>query len=357
MTSKTSNLQAAKTSKNDEFYTQFTDIEREMNAYVSHDPDVFRGKTILLPCDDAEWSGFVRFFALAFEQYGIKKLISTSYNKDGRSKKYTLDRDVNHDGHINIDDMRCEDLNGDGDFRSDEITKLRDEADFVITNPPFSIFREFVTWLIGGDVKFSIVGSTNAITYNETFTLIREGEMWLGNGFRNGKASFRTSKIDDDSPLVHFGNISWFTNIEHGRRHEPLSLMTTEDNLRFNRQVPNDGYLTYDNYDAIEVPFVSAIPSDYDGVMGVPITYLDRHCPEQFEIVGMNTPAHGGGVRTRTYGKQVQVDLNGKRSIVSKLDTRSSIKVTTPPEGKTYYEVDGELFICTYARILIRAIR
>ena len=251
------NLGTAKVAKNDEFYTQWNDIENEMQAYLEYNPDVFRGKAILLPCDDPDWSNFTKYFTERFEQLGLKKLISTSYAADGGNGKAFV--------------LECENvprwgyLAGDGDFRSDEVTKLRDEADIVVTNPPFSLFREFLAWLVEGDVKFSIIGNKNAITYKEVFPLIKENKMWLGNGFAKGNAYFRippelardfaAGVYDEDTSTVHFRNIDWFTNIEHGRRHEPLSLMTMEDNLVYgSKKVRSAGYPKYDNYDAIEVP-------------------------------------------------------------------------------------------------------
>jgi hypothetical protein len=184
-------------------------------------------------------------------------------------------------------------LDGDGDFRSDEITALRDEADIVITNPPFSLFREFLAWLVEGTVEFSMIGNMNAITYKEVFPLIRDDKMWLGSGFNAGNAYFSspTSRdyaagvYDEETGLVKFRNVVWMTTIEHGRRHQPLSLMTQEENLKFNKAVKDVGYQKYDNYDAIEVPRTDAIPSDYHGVMGVPISFLDKYNPDQFEIV------------------------------------------------------------------------
>lgn len=319
-----SNLTRAKAAKNDEFYTQWADIEREINAYLEYNPNLFRGKTLLLPCDDPEWSNFTKFFALHFIEYGLKKLISTSYapnsNAGGsyytptlfelndpqydegksfeRGRVFVLEpEDISGDGVVNIDDLKWSYLEGDGDFRSEEVTRLRDEADFVITNPPFSLFREFVAWLIDGAVQFSVIGSGNAITYKEVFPLIRDNRLWLGWGFAGGNAYFRVPDgaaagyakgvYDEETKLVHFRNTRWFTNIEHGRRHEPLSLMTMEDNLRFSKhkQVREFGYPAYDNYDAIEVPFVDAIPSDYVEAMGVPITFLDKYNPDQFEII------------------------------------------------------------------------
>jgi hypothetical protein len=323
---KNSNLGAARKEKNDEFYTQWADIEREVNAYIEYDPGVFRDKVILLPCDDPEWSNFTKFFALHFMDYGLKKLISTSYAPNSKpasipyqptlfetsrpefdavktrasGKKFVLSReDVNEDGVVNIDDLQWGYLEGDGDFRSDEITALRDDADIVLTNPPFSLFREFVAWLVEGEVEFSVIGNRNALTYREIFPLVRDNRLWLGRGFARGDAFFRVPEgaktdyaagvYDPDTQLVHFRTATWFTNIEHGRRHEPLRLMTTADNVKYSKHknVRDVGYRKYDNYDAIEVPFTDAIPSDHDGVMGVPISFLDKHNPDQFEIVGL----------------------------------------------------------------------
>jgi len=329
---KNSNLSAAKAAKNDEFYTQWADIEREMNAYLEYDPDVFRDKVVLLPCDDPEWSNFAKFFALHFTDYGIKKLISTSYAPDSKpatlshqptlfeaeapqfdetltrtnGKMFVIERsDINGDGVINIEDLQWSYLEGDGDFRSPEVTSLRDEADIVLTNPPFSLFREFLAWLVDGNVKFSIVGSSNATTYKEIFPLIKDNKMWKGATANNTDMVFGVPKgvplkeadqmkaerlgypSTDEHDFTRLGNSCWFTNLDHGRRHEPLQLMTMTDNKKFSKhkEVQGTGYQTYDNFDAIEVPFVDAIPSDYKGLMGVPVTFLDKYNPDQFEIV------------------------------------------------------------------------
>lgn len=294
------NLHAARRAKNDEFYTQYPDIEKEMLAYWDYDNDVFRGKTILLPADDYEWSNFTKFFALNFDRFGMKKLISTSYSPDGSpGKVFTLERDTNHDGKISHDDMTWEWLKGNGDFRSDEVRALRDEADIIVTNPPFSLFREFLAWIVEAGKKFSIIGNMNAITYKETFPLIRSNEMWLGPTISSGDREFRVPdtypleaagwRVDEDgNKFIRVKGVRWFTNIDHGRRHEPLALMTMEDNLRLNKAFESKvAYDRYDNYDATEVPQTKAIPSDYAGVMGVPISFLDKFCPEQFEIVGI----------------------------------------------------------------------
>ena len=334
-----SNLKEAKAAKNDEFYTQLHDIEIEMNAYLEYDPNIFKGKTVLLPCDDPEWSNFTRFFAAKFDELGLKKLVSTSYAPDSKKYKtpyqpslfeqdapqfdkakssvkgkiFVLERDRSGDGRINIDDLEWEYLDGDGDFRSEEVTKLRDEADFIITNPPFSLFREFLAWIMEGAKRFAVIGNMNAITYKEVFPLIKRNQIWLGATGNGNDMVFGVpdgAKVDDKDKqkaarlgyignYTRLGNSCWFTSIEHGRRHQPLSLMTMADNLRYSRHKEIRGkttYAHYDNYDAIEVPFTDAIPSDYDGVMGVPISFLIKYCPEQFEILGA-TESEGKGLR------------------------------------------------------------
>ena len=318
------NLGNAKKAKNDEFYTQYADIEKEMNAYLEFNPDVFRDATILLPCDDPEWSNFTKYFAQRFQDLGLKKLISTSYAPNSKPKDipyqptlfeiespdfdeektyengkiFTLTRDMTGDGAINVDDLEWSYLEGDGDFRSEEITALRDQADIIITNPPFSLFREFLTWLVEGGKPFSILGNMNAITYKEVFPLIKENKIWLGATIHSGDREFEVPaalqttspslRLDEEGKkFIRVDGIRWFTDLEHGRRHQPLSLMTQEENLKFNKAVKDIGYQKYDNYDAIEVPRTDAIPSDYDGVMGVPISFLSKYNPDQFEILGM----------------------------------------------------------------------
>ena len=319
------NLKEAKAAKNDEFYTQYHDIEAEMNAYLEYNPNVFRGKTILLPCDDPEWSNFTRFFVAKFEELGIKKLISTSFAQESKNYKsdwqptlfesedprfsaektaicgkiFTLTGDTNKNGRIDIDDLEWDYLEGTGDFRSPEVTALRNEADIIITNPPFSLFREFLAWIVEGNKQFAIIGNMNAITYKEVFPLIKENKMWLGvTNFNTGMyfyvpKNFKyadTYKFDRErngKAVNRVPGCCWYSNLEHGRRHQPLALMTMEDNLRYNKKMKDkEAYDHYDNYDAIEVPYTDAIPSDYEGVMGVPISFLDKYCPEQFEILG-----------------------------------------------------------------------
>ena len=387
---KNSNLSEAKKAKADEFYTQWADIEREMNAYLEYDPEVFRGKVLLLPCDDPEWSNFTKYFALHFADLGIKKLISTSYAPKSnagalfytptlfetedpaydegksmeRGRVFTLtSADVSGDGRIDIDDLKWRYLEGNGDFRSDEVTALRDEADLVITNPPFSLSREFVTWLLEGGVKFSIIGNSSAPTTKDIFPLVMGNKLWLGRGFAKGNAYFRVPDAarteyadgvyDSETQMVHFRNVSWFTNIEHGQRHEPLELMTMADNIKHSKHkdVQGVGYQRYDNCDAIDVPHTNSIPADHDGVMGVPVSYLHRHNPDQFEIVGITKTWFG--FASKTYPQQVQISKDGKRSKVTKLNDGAVLSIDEPLQGKTYYEVDGQLYRQTFPRILI----
>ena len=322
-----SNLTSAKKTKNDEFYTQYHDIEKEVLAYLEFNPDVFRDKTLLLPCDDPEWSNFSKFFAQNFGAFGLKKLISTSYAFDSkkygatyipslfesasekfdrekstlRGKIFTLSRDASGDRRVDVDDLEWDYLEGDGDFRSEEVKALRDEADIVITNPPFSLFREFLAWVVAAEKQFLLIGNMNAITYKEAFSLIKDNKMWLGaTGFNEGMYfkvpeefiyadTYKFERQHQGEKVNRVPGVCWFTNLDHGRRHQPLQLMSIADNLRFNRNLKGqEDYSRYDNYDAIEVPFTNAIPSDYDGLMGVPISFLDKYNPEQFEIVGSN---------------------------------------------------------------------
>lgn len=321
------NLTAAKQAKQDEFYTQFYDIETEMEAYLEYNPDVFRGKTVLLPCDDPAWSNFTRYFAQNFEPLGLRKLISTSYAPDSKRLKYgytgelfpddtpafdpekaqthgkifVLDQDRTGDGRIDLDDLQWEYLEGDGHYDSAEVRRLRDEADIIVTKPPFSLFRHFLAWIMEAGKQFVIIGNMNAVTYKEVFPLIMQNRMWMGCTIHSGDREFG---VPDNYPLMAAGwrideegrkyirvkGVRWFTNIEHGRRHKPLQLMTMADNVKYSKhkEVKDHPYQRFDNYDAINVPFTDAIPSDYDGVMGVPISFLDKYCPEQFEILGID---------------------------------------------------------------------
>ena len=390
-------LSAAKAAKNDEFYTQYYDIEREINAYLEFDPDVFRGKTVLLPCDDPEWSNFTLYFAQHFQTLGLKKLISTSYapeskkyktpyqpslfeqdapqfdpNKTSvRGKIFVLDHDIDGDGRIDFHDLEWRYLDGDGDFRSDEVTHLRDEADIIVTNPPFSLFREFLAWIFEADKKCLMIGNTNAITYKEVFPLIKDNRLWLGaTGFSTDMVfgvpegtvvpeayKKKAEKMGYVGNYTRLGNSCWLSNLEHGRRHQPLSLMTMEENIMYSKHkdIRGKGYAKYDNYDAIEVPYTDAIPADYDGAMGVPITFLDKYCPEQFEILGITKTWFGGA--NKVYPEQIQVSSSGRESRVTKLNDGAALRHNETPENETYYIINGRYYTQVYARVIIRCLR
>lgn len=298
---------------------------------------MFRNKTVLLPCDDPEWSNFTKFFAQNFENFGLKKLISTSYAIESKKYKtdwqptlfetenplfnldkskrcgkiFVLDHDTNANGKIDIDDLQWQYLEGDGDFRSDEVKRLRDEADIIVTNPPFSLFREFVRWLMESKKLFLIIGNINSVTCREIFPLIRENKMWIGATMTgSGQHWFRIPdwydngliKIIDGQRFATIGGASWYTNIDHGKRHQPMQLMSMADNIKFSKHKDVRGlnYQKYDNYDAIEIPHADSIPNDYEGIMGVPLSFMDKYCPEQFEILGteaeLNIPKGRGYV-------------------------------------------------------------
>ncbi len=351
-------LHAAKAAKQDEFYTQYVDIEKEVEAYLEFDPDTFRGKVVYCNCDDPFESNFFKYFAANFNKLGLKKLITTSYDgspiagqmslfpeySEGNGKRQKpkalcviLDhvKDEDGDGATNIEDvklflkrnkaartpLKADDQFPGGDFRSTGCVELLKQADIVVTNPPFSLFHEYVAQLVAHEKRFLIIGNKNWITYKEFFPLIKDGKLWMGvtpmsvdmlfdlppkvaevmlkSGKKGSNYRVVNGKVMGRSASV------WFTNLDHGRRHQRLPLMTMEENLKFSKHKEVRGkkvYDRYDNYDAIEVPFTDAIPSDLDGVMGVPISFLDKYNPEQFEIVGTtesNDPDNA--CRTRLY--------------------------------------------------------
>ena len=378
------NLSAAKAAKKDEFYTQYEDIERELQHYWQH----FRGKTVLCNCDDPYESNFFKYFASRFNQLGLKKLICTCYNgssiqgtqlslfpemnpeepkRIAHKLVITEVKDMNGDGAVDMTDVEILIRNDKnvltqlqtGDFRSQECVELLREADIVVTNPPFSLFREYVAQLVEYDKKFLIIGNKNAITYKEVFPLIKDNKLWIGvtpmstdllfefpsqsveDVLQNGKRG-STYRIVDGRILGRSPSI-WFTNLDHNKRHELLDLIC--------RYSPEE-YPRYDNYDAIEVNKTTDIPYDYSGVMGVPITFLDKYNPDQFEILGITKTWFG--IATKIYPWQKQIDRLGKVSRVSKLNDGATLKLEKAPEGETYYEVDGKYYIQVYARILIR---
>lgn len=374
-------LSAAVKAKKDEFYTQLTDIEKEMRYYRKH----FKGKTVLCNCDDPFESNFFKYFVLNFNRLGLKKLIATCYatspitgqqlslfdvaggEEEQRNKPYkavvTKVYDVTGDGGVDMFDVaelfknhenELVELKGDGDFRSKECLALLDEADIVVTNPPFSLFREYVATLMEHEKHFIIIGNVNAITYKEVFPLIMENRLWFGASIHSGDRKFY---VPDDYPLnaagcgvdedgrrfIRVKGVRWYTNLDLKQRHEEMILV---------KRYSPTAYQRYDNYDAINVDKTSDIPCDYAGTMGVPITFLDKYSPDQFEILGITKTWFGGA--SKTYGVQKQVDKNGKTSSVTKLNDGPVLKVDTPPTGKTYYVVDGEYYIQAYARVLIR---
>ena len=382
-------LGKAKAAKNDEFYTQYGDIEAEMNAYVEYNPDVFRGKTILLPCDDPEWSNFTKYFAANFERFGLKKLISTSYAKgaanhqitlfemmsplfdadkhETRGKLFTLTHDKNASGNVDTDDIEFSGyLEGDGDFRSEEVCRLRDEADIIITNPPFSLFREFLAWILKEKKLFIILGNKNALTYKEVFPYIKENRVWLGATHHSGGMDFYVPDEYNESSNIKVGidgrryvNIPgprWFTNIDNGWRHQPLILDTMAHNLKYNKKLRKDlekehgaiEYPKYANFNAIDVPITECIPSDYDGIMGVPVTFMDKYDPEQFEIIGC--PDYTG-----LYGSDdIGIQRIGEEWISNYRSHGGKGHYTANMTSLVYFNARGEA--CnTFKRILIRS--
>ena len=363
------NLTNAKRAKNDEFYTQFSDIQKEVESYLEYSLDTFRSKVIYSNCDDPFESNFFRYFVLNFNKLGLKQLITTSYKPSpvantqlglfgddktltkskGRPKitanKFIINEvgDVDGDGSFTLEDIAKQlrtnknnewtPLEGDGDFRSDECVELLKQSDIVVTNPPFSLFREYITQLFEHKKQFLIIGNLNAITYKEIFPMIKENKVWLGNNARvNGGAMFyeipeaianldqvREIKTDEKGKKVYITRVQgvrWFTNLDHGRLHQPIPLMTGADVIKFST---NKEFEKYENYDAIEVSLVKNIPGDYKGIMGVPISFLDKYSPEQFKIVGMCENEDLYKQKTKFYTsadcKQAYLDKFGKKGI------------------------------------------
>jgi len=343
------NLIIAKREKNDEFYTRYYDVEKEVGAYLDYDPNTFRDKTVYCNCDDPYESNFFKYFVLNFRKLGLKRLITTSYDSSpiantelvlspgdeskAGANKFVINEvgDFDNKGEFNLKSVATQlqanrnnewsALKGNGDFRSPECVELLMQSDIVVTNPPFSLFREFVKQLFDYDKKFLIIGNLNAVTYKEVFPLIKGNRMWLGVNneakiFQIPEYYIQTStfKGQDEKKYAKVSTAVWFTNLEHGRHHKPLQLMTMADNLRYSRHkdIKEKGYQKYDNYNAIEVSHTNAIPSDYTGVMGVPISFLYKYCPEQFEIIGMaedNGKGFSGGIWD---GKNPHCVINGQ---------------------------------------------
>lgn len=389
------NLHVAKKDKQDEFYTQLSDIENELRHYKKH----FKDKVIFCNCDDPYESNFFKYFAMNFNALGLKKLIATCYagspvaerqlslfeeeneqqTKTGVPHKIVITEvtDQNGDGATNLADVEwllrndknvLTRLNGDGDFRSTECVSLLKESDIVVTNPPFSLFREYVAQLIDNEKRFLIIGNQNAITYKEIFKLIKENKIWLG--FKSGHTLFEVPDsytipdfydkndrgklrsngyiIDGNGKLWrNLGNICWFTNLDHDKRHEEIDL--------YKHYTPEE-YPHYDNYDAINCDLVANIPMDYDGVMGVPISFLDKYCPEQFEILGATQrECHDEVPDTRKYDDYWEVKPNGEKTGSSGGKTNENGNLLKNDGRHNYFEnVEGRQIQSTYQRIFIR---
>lgn len=345
--------------KKDEFYTQLPDIENELKNYKKH----FKGKIVFCNCDDPRVSNFFRYFSLKFEELGLKKLITTCYKSQNAEAFSENDSEraiyLEYAGEKNggkvpsLKKIGLQRLEGDGDFRSAECIALLKQADIVITNPPFSLFREYVAQLVEHGKKFVIIGDQNAITYKDIFTLIKDGKMWLGVDNYGTKwfgvkdhYDIQTKsriKIENGKKFFSSGRIVWFTNLDTVKRHQDLILCK--------QYIPAE-YPKYDNYDAINVDRYTDIPMDYNGAMGVPITFLDKYNPEQFEILGITKTWFGAA--TKIYPNQTQVNADGSKQIVSKLNDGATLKLDRPPRDKTYYVVGKDSFIQLYARIIIR---
>lgn len=346
-----SNLTNAKRAKNDEFYTQYVDIQKEIEAYLEYNPDTFKDKVVYCNADDPYESNFFRYFVLNFKRLGLKQLITTSYKPSpiantqlglfGDDKtltkvksrpKVTANKfiinevgDIDGDGQFNLKDVALQlrrnknnewaPLDDNGDFRSDECVELLKQSDIVVTNPPFSLFREFVNQLINNKKKFIIIGNMDAITYVDIFPLIRDNKLWLGAGKNDGRNVWyqvpdyyeKFHKEENGKKYAFVAKTIWFTNLEHGRRHQPLELMTEKDIIKFATKKP---FQKYDNYDAIEIEKVQNIPKDYEGVMGVPVSFLSKYNPDQFDILGSNRGVNQDP--NKIYGKGSYI--NGKET-------------------------------------------
>lgn len=384
VTAKTNSwLTAAKANKQDEFYTQLSDIENELRHFRKY----FKGKVVLCNCDDPYESDFFKYFVINFRRLGLKKLIASCYagspvagqqillaDLKGLSEQEANDRrpyriditdipDADGDGSIGLPDVEyllrhdaniLSALEGDGDFRSDECMSLLDEADIVVTNPPFSLAIEYLTTLLESGKSFLVLGHIRQALYSDLFSYVLESRLWLG--VNSGHLWFRvpdhyepkgTDYREDSAGQKwrRMGGLCWYTNLDHPKRHERMVLV---------EKYHPERYQHYDNFDAIEVSRTVDIPEDWDGVMGVPITFLDKFNPEQFEIVGITESWFGAA--SKTYPRQTQVNTNGKESPVMKLNDGAAIKVDKPPTDRTYYKVGDDIFTKAYIRLLIRRI-
>lgn len=398
-----SNFANAKKAKNDEFYTQYGDIQKEIEAYLDYDANVFRGKVVYCNCDDPFESNFFMYFANKFKDYGLKKLIATSYvgspiaqtkmhfpgfdesvnnkvipdRKNRKAFKIEINEASDHtkDGITNLDDVKwliehdknaSSPLNGDekypaGDFRSSECVELLKQSDIVVTNPPFSLFREYIKQLMEYNKKFVIIGNMNAITYKEFFPLIKDNRIWFGAGKNDGRnvwyqvpdnyESFH--KEEDGKKYAFVAGTVWFTNLDHGRRHQVLPLMTEAEIIKFGTKKP---FEKYDNYNAIEVSLVKNIPSDYDGVMGVPISFLSKYSPEQFQILGeTQRGCHDEVPDTKKYNDYWEVRQDGQKTGSSGGKTNENANLVGNDGKKNYFiNQEGRIVQSAYQRIFIK---
>ncbi|MCT7945303.1 adenine-specific methyltransferase EcoRI family protein [Shewanella septentrionalis] len=339
------NLNKAKSNKKDEFYTQLSDIERELKHYKKH----FRGKVVYCNCDDPRVSNFFHYFSYNFEKLGLKKLITTCYksqdmdlfstNNAERAIYLEYEGDKNGNMLPDASDIGIKQLNGDGDFRSEESIELLKQADIVVTNPPFSLFREYIAQLIDHDKKFIIVGHQNAIKYKEIFPLIRDNKLWLGFGFKGGAAHFINKHYEDYATaadrkegMIRVSGVHWFTNIDLKKRHEDLIL--------YKNYNPEE-YQKYENFDAINVNKTKDIPIDYDGFMGVPITFMDKYNPEQFEIIGVGIANSGLEIGIQPYKPEHKY-------------YRKEVQKRGAVNGDLYMMINGVVTV-PYTRIIIKS--
>ena len=354
-------LTQAKKNKKDEFYTQLSDIERELRHYKRY----FKDKVVYCNCDDPRVSNFFHYFSYNFEKLGLKKLITTCYknqeidffiqNNSEQSIYLEYEGDKNGNSVPDVDEIGVYHLNGDGDFRSSESVALLKQADIVVTNPPFSLFREYIAQLVEYDKKFIVVGHQNSTKYKDIFGLIKENKIWLGYGFKGGASHFINKHYENYATagekkegMIRVSGVIWLTNLEISKRQEELVL--------FKKYSPEE-YPNYDNYDAIEVSKTKEIPFDYDGVMGVPITFLDKYNPNQFEIVGMTSGRDEFECTpSKKYINPRQINPDGTRTNGSKANTSSTLRLEHPPSKGVYYtaeNVDGYLKVL-YTRFLIK---
>lgn len=338
------NLRKAKTSKNDEFYTQLSDIEKELRHYKAH----FKGKVVFCNCDDPRVSNFFHYFSYNFEKLGLKKLITTCYknqnadlfseNNSERAIYLEYTGDKNRDNVPNPDEIGIRHLKGDGDFRSKECIALLKQSDIVVTNPPFSLFREYVAQLMQYKKKFIIIGHQNAIGYKEIFKLIKANQVWLGNGFNRNCAHFinrhyedYASDADHKTGMIRVSGVQWFTNLDISKRHEEMILYNT-----YNPET----YPKYENYDAINIDKTQDIPMNYKGDMGVPLTFLNKYNPDQFEIVGLGISNSG-------------IEMGVRRYTVEHKRYRKEIQRRGAVDGDLYMMKNGVVTV-PYTRIIIR---